>query len=339
MLAGCTGKSGAGLLADVLDRINGWQSGNGSHERTDLIVGLNAPDDAAVHRISDDVATVATVDFFAPIVDDPCAYGAISAANAMSDVYAMGAEVLFALNIAAFPVDLDESVIAEILRGGALKVAEAGGVVAGGHTVIDREPKYGLCVIGTVHPDRVLTKAGARPGDQLYLTKPLGTGLITTAAKFREADEEHLATATEWMSALNREASRIVRDSGAVAMTDVTGFGILGHAHEMASAGGVGFHFESEALPLLPGALDYAYRGIISGGGTRNRKYLEGKVSLSDEITLEIEHLLYDPQTSGGLLFAVSPDDSGTLEDRFREHDLPLWRVGAVFDSRGVTVT
>lgn len=189
--------------------------------------------------------------------------------------------------------------------------------------MFDREPKYGLCVIGTVHPDRVLTKASAKSGDLLYLMKPLGTGLITTAAKFGEADDEHLATATESMSALNRDASRIVRDSGAVAMTDVTGFGILGHANEMASAGGVGFHFESQALPLLPGALDYAYRCIVTDGGTRNRKYLEGKVTLSDEITLKVEHVLYDPQTSGGLLFAVSPDDAGEREERFRGPERP----------------
>lgn len=279
-----------------------------------------------------------TTDFFAPLVDDAYAYGAIAAANAMSDVYAMGGEVVLALNIAAFPEDLPTGTIASILRGGADKVAEAGGIVAGGHTIIDAEPKFGLCVLGLVHPQRVLTKAGARPGDVLFLTKALGTGIITTAAKQDAASPEHLAAAVESMTRLNRHPSHLAREAGARALTDVTGYSLLGHGYEMAAAGGVSLRFGASRLPLLPGALEYAARGIVTGGAERNRNYLAGNVRIATGISEAMEHVLFDPQTSGGLLFAVPPERAGEVESRYAAAAETVWRVGEVVDSEGAGV-
>jgi selenide,water dikinase len=279
-----------------------------------------------------------TVDFFAPLVDDPHDYGAIAAANAMSDVYAMGGEVLLALNVAAFPEDMAHETIAKILQGGADKVAEAGGIVAGGHTIIDAEPKYGLTVLGLVHPDRVLTKAGARPGDGLYLTKALGTGIVTTAAMRDEALPEHLAAAVESMTRLNRHASHIVREAGAHALTDVTGYSLLGHAYEMAAASSVGIRIEASELPVLPAALDYAGRGILTGGAGRNRKYLADKVRIASDVPEPLEHVLFDPQTSGGLLFAIPPERARETEAAFKAAGLQLWGVGHVIEGDGVEV-
>jgi selenide,water dikinase len=240
--------------------------------------------------------------------------------------------------VAAFPADLPGDTVAQILRGGADKVAEAHAVVAGGHTIIDAEPKYGLCVLGLAHPERILTKAGGQPGDALYLTKPLGAGIVTTAAKFDEARQEDLSAAVASMTRLNCCASRMAREAGVQALTDVTGYGILGHAYEMAIAGGAGIHFSASALPLLPGALEYAYRGITTGGAARNRRYLEGKVQISPAISEEMTHLLFDPQTSGGLLFAVAQEAISRLEDAFYTSEQPLWRVGEVIAETGVTV-
>ena len=233
---------------------------------------------------------------------------------------------------------MDQHVVAEVLRGGNEKVAEAGGIIAGGHTIIDAEPKYGLCVMGAVHPDRILTKAGARPGDALFLTKPLGTGLITTAAKFEEADPQHLRAAVDYMSQLNRFHSQVARELQPHALTDVTGFGILGHGFELAEAGDVAVRIDAQTVPLLPGAIDYAYRGIVTGGGFRNREYLDGKVELSADVSEELAHVLFDPQTSGGLLFALGPQRAAQAEERFAEADLPLWRIGEVIEGRGVVV-
>jgi len=279
-----------------------------------------------------------TTDFFAPLVDDPYDYGAIAATNAMSDVYAMGGEVVLALNIAAFPDDLPGEIIARILRGGADKVTEAGGIVAGGHTIIDAEPKFGLCVLGLVHPARVLTKAGAQPGDALFLTKALGTGIVTTAAKQDAAAPEHLDAAVESMTRLNRHASHLAREAGARALTDITGYSLLGHGYEMAAAGGVDFRFDASSVPLLPGALEYAGRGIITGGAARNRQYLAGKVRLAGGISEAMEHVLFDPQTSGGLLFAVAPEEAKDLEQRFAAAGEAMWQVGEVVDGEGVEV-
>src|SRR3989449_3625389 len=240
-----------------------------------LMVGLGAADDAAVYRISDDLALVETVDFFPPVVDDAWTWGAVAAANAMSDVYAMGGEVMFALAVAGFPRDLPKAIIAEVFRGGADKVAEAGGVVAGGHTVIDNEPKYGLCVTGRAHPDRLLIKGGLRAGDRLFLSKPLGTGVITTAAKDDAADPGLLEGAVKSMLRLNRVAAQVAALSGAKGATDITGFGLLGHAAEMVEASGAGIAVAASRLPLLPGALALAERGHFSGGMKRNRRYVE----------------------------------------------------------------
>ncbi len=303
-----------------------------------LLVGLAVPDDAAVYKLNDEQAVVITVDFFAPLVDDPYSYGAVAAANALSDVYAMGAEVTLALNIAAFPENMEPEVIAAILQGGADKVLEAGGIIAGGHTIIDAEPKYGLCALGLIHPKRIFTKAGARPGDLLYLTKALGTGIVTTAAKRDQADPQHLQAAVESMTRLNRHPSHIVRGVEAHALTDVTGYSILGHAYEIAAASGVGLRLSAAALPLLPGALEYAARGIVTGGAARNRQYLQDKVTISPKVPKALQDVLFDPQTSGGLLFAVAPEKAPAVEARFAAAQLPVWRVGEVVKGQGVQV-
>ena len=303
-----------------------------------LLVGLDARDDATVYRLNDEQAVVLTVDFFAPLVDDPYSYGAIAAANAMSDVYAMGGEVLLALNVAAFPDDLDPDILADILRGGADKVFEAGGIIAGGHTMIDKEPKYGLCVLGLVHPQRVFTKNGARPSDALYLSKRLGTGIITTAAKMRMAAPRHLEAAIESMLRLNRHPSHVVREVGAHALTDVTGFSLLGHAFEMAEASGVAFRIEAGSVPILGGALEYVAQGAHTGGESRNRHCWQEKITFQGDIADELASVLFDPQTSGGLLIAASPEQGRELERQFSLSHLTLWRIGEVAEGQGITV-
>jgi selenide, water dikinase len=236
-----------------------------------LLIGLIVKDDAAVYQISETQALVQTVDFFPPVVDDPYYYGAIAAANSMSDVYAMGGEVTMGLNIAGFPDDLPISILAEIFRGGAEKMAEVGAVIAGGHTVTDKEPKYGICVTGFVDPRKVLTKAAAQVGDKVYLTKPLGTGIITTAGKRDVVSAEHLDIAIASMAKLNQQASQIAQKIGVHACTDITGFGILGHSYEVAKASGLGLRLWLDKLPMLPGAWEYAEQGCIPGGVGRNR--------------------------------------------------------------------
>ncbi len=279
-----------------------------------------------------------TVDFFAPLVDDPYDYGAIAAANAMSDVYAMGGEVVLALNIAAFPEDMALETIGKVLQGGADKVAEGGGILAGGHTIIDAEPKYGLAVLGLVHPERVLTKAGAAPGDLLYVTKPLGTGIVTTAAMRDEASAEHLVAAVKSMTRLNRHPSHIIREAGVHALTDITGFSLLGHAYEVAAASGVRIRIEASKVPALPGALDYAASGILTGGAGRNRAYLAGKVRFTAGLPEALQHLLFDPQTSGGLLFTIPPGRAQAVETAFETDGLSLWRIGETVEGTGVEV-
>jgi selenide,water dikinase len=296
-------------------------------------------DDAAVYRLNDEQAVVQTVDFFAPIVDDPWTFGAVAAVNAMSDVWAMGGEVVLALNIAAFPDDMAPEVAAEIFRGGAEKVSEAGGVIAGGHTIYDREPKYGLCVTGLVHPDRVFTKAGARPGDLLYLTKPLGTGLIVTAARNDRAERAWLDGAVEGMLRLNRHPSHIAAAVGVHAMTDITGFGLLGHADEMARLSGVGLRLLAGAIPVLPGARECVALGIGTGGSERNRAYVSPRVRFDPSLPDEYPELLFDPQTSGGLLFAVAPERAAALEARFAADHHDLWRIGEAIAGDGIEVT
>ena len=301
-------------------------------------MGLEVSDDAAVYQINDQVAVIQTLDFFPPVVDDPYDFGAIAAANGMSDVYAMGGEVVLALNICAFPVDLPLEVIAEILRGGAEKVAEAGGVIAGGHTLNDKEPKYGLSVMGLVHPGRVLTKAGARPGDVLVLTKPLGVGIITTALKGQAADPAHVAAAVESMKRLNRQAARVIQQVGVHACTDVTGFALLGHAYEMAEKSGVQLRFHLERLPFLAGALQYAEQQLFPGGTSNNQRAYEHAVRFGPGISEEMQLLLYTPETSGGLLVAVPPERLDTLTGLFADAGHPCWVVGDVVEGEGVKV-
>ncbi len=329
---------GPGALAQVLR-----QSALAMYSHPDLLVGLQTSDDAAVFRMSAELALVQTVDFFAPVVDDPYTYGAIAAANSMSDVYAMGGDVLFGLNIAAFPDDLPGSILAEIFRGGAAKVAEAGGVVAGGHTVTDPEPKYGLCVTGTVHPDRILTKAGAKAGDQLFLTKPLGTGALTTAMKNLKAHENHAAGAIASMLTLNRDASRLAREVGVNACTDITGFGLLGHGLEIATKSGVRIEISAGNVPLLPGALECAAAGQLPGGMRRNREHFtadpETGVTVAPNVDPLLDALLFDPETSGPLLLAVAAEKADRLFAAFSAANHSLWRVGLVTDGSGLRVT
>lgn len=305
-----------------------------------LLIGLDISDDAAVYQINAEQAIVQTVDFFPPIVDDPYSYGAIAAANALSDIYAMGGQPILALAIAAFPDDLPAATIQAILQGGADKVAEAGAVVAGGHTVVDNEPKYGLCVTGLIAPGKATAKANAQPGDILLLTKPLGTGVITTAIKRNVGDPTHLDTAIAGMLRLNKIAAEIAQTVTIHSATDITGFGLLGHAAEIARNSGVGLRIVAAALPLLPGALDYAQRGIVPGGLGRNQSYLEqnGYVRYNSAIDPGRKLLLYDPQTSGGLLLALPPDAAAMLQARYTEAAQPCWRIGEVVEGSGIAV-
>ncbi|MCA9928292.1 MAG: selenide, water dikinase SelD [Anaerolineales bacterium] len=275
-----------------------------------LLVGLAKADDAAVYQLNDQQAIINTTDFFPPVVDDPYDFGAIAAANAMSDVYAMGGTVLFAINLVAWPDNIDHSILREILRGGAEKVAEAGGVIAGGHSVNDKEPKYGLAVTGVIDPQLVKAKGGAQPGDLLLLTKPLGVGVVTTALKQGITKESDVATAVASMKRLNKTAAEAAHLAHAHSMTDITGFGLLGHAHEMASQDAVDFHLDNEKLPWLPGAQTYGKAGAFPGGMGRNMEYFRPHVTFADHIDLLIQDMLYTPETSGGLLVAVPADQA-----------------------------
>ncbi len=281
-----------------------------------VLVGFDTADDAGVYKLTPECALVQTVDFFTPIVDDPFTFGAIAAANALSDVYAMGARPLCALSIVAYPAKGDLEDLRQILLGGAEKMREAGCAVLGGHSVGDEEIKFGYAVTGLVHPERVLTKAGARPGDVLILTKPIGTGVIATALKRGLAEPAHVEASIASMLALNRRAAEAIEDLQAHAVTDVTGFGLLGHAREMASAGEVTLEIHSGEVGLLPGALDYARQGALAGGLKNNREFVSCAVETVRELPEELENLLYDPQTSGGLLIALPEEDAGRLVER-----------------------
>jgi selenide,water dikinase len=300
-----------------------------------LLVGLAEPDDSAVYRVSDEQAIISTVDFFPPVVDDPYSFGAIAAANALSDVYAMGGEPLMAINLAAFPDGFDRTIITEILRGGAEKVREARAVIAGGHTVTDREPKYGLAVTGTIHPNRIKPKGGAKPGDVLVLTKALGTGTITTALKNGKAQAEHVTSAIESMSHLNRLAARAANLHNAHGMTDITGYSLLGHAHEMAHLANVDFVIRAPSLKWLPGALDYARQDIFPGGMHRNQQYFSQWVTFDPAIDEPTQGLLFDPQTSGGLLMSLPPERAATLLDDLIDAGETAAIIGEVLPGSG----
>ncbi len=302
------------------------------------MIGLDLPDDAAVWRLSDDKAIVVTTDFFTPVVDTAYEYGSIAAANSLSDVYAMGGQPFLALNIAALPDNLPTEISSEILRGGAEKAREAGVVIAGGHTVKDKEPKYGLVAIGFVDPRKIISKSGLKVGDVLVLTKPLGGGVTTTALKQEKAEETHVKEAIEWMSRLNKTASQLAVEFDVRGGTDVTGFGLLGHGLEMAKASGVCLHFEYSKLPFLSGARGYAEKGIFPGGAFDNKKYFEKLVKFSEKVDEPAQMLLFDPQTSGGLLFGVPAEKLAEFEKRAREMNQRVWMIGDVRSGSGAEI-
>jgi selenide, water dikinase len=327
---GCAAKYAAGRLETLL-------SGLVPAEAEDLLVGLDPADDAAVYRLDDERAIVFTVDFFPPLVDDPRAFGAIAATNALNDVFAMGGAPLLALSVAAFPEELPVEVLGEVLAGADERVRAAGAILAGGHTIRDDEPKYGLAVVGTVHPGAIWPKAGARPGDALFLTKALGTGIVLQAVRDGVAPEGALDAAIASMVELNRAAADTLRPFLPNAVTDVTGFGLLGHSHELASRSGVRVVLDAESLPALSGARELAEDGVRTGGDRRNREF----ASVHVESTAGDAHeaLAYDPQTAGGLLISLPMEQGPVLEATFAAAELALTRIGAVEEGAGVVLT
>ena len=299
-------------------------------QHPDLLVGFDTSDDAAVYRLTDDLCVVQTVDFFPPIVDDPYSFGAIAAANAFSDVYAMGGTPLLALNTVCFPEDLDLAILGEILRGGADVAAEAGVLIAGGHTIRDPEPKYGMAVTGTVRSDALVTNAKARPGDQLVLTKPIGTGIITTAAKAQATDAATLDGAVSAMRRLNRAACEAMLAVGPHAATDVTGFGLAGHLVSMMKASGTTGHLRLGSVPLLPGTRELAERGFAPGGTKRNLESLSRSVRWHADLTEDDRLILCDAQTSGGLLISLAADRVPALVQELHDRDTEAAVVGEV---------
>ncbi len=299
-----------------------------------VLVGLETSDDAGVYQLNDDIALIQTADFFTPIVDDPYTFGQIAVANALSDVYAMGGKPLTALNLVAFPIkDISSSVLKEILRGGLSKMEEAEVALVGGHTVEDPEIKYGLAVTGVVHPKRILTNAGAKPGDQLVLTKPLGTGIIATALKGGMASKESVTKMVETMVALNRKASERMQTFASHACTDITGFSFIGHTLEMAMASQVGMVIQSQSIPLLPEALEYARLGLLTGGGHANRQFFSCRVAADTNLSPLLMDILYDPQTSGGLLISLPSDQAQNLVETLnKEAQMDARFVGQVVE-------
>jgi selenide,water dikinase len=320
---GCAAKYSAARLEELL-------RGFVPADAENLLVGLHPADDAAVYRLDDERALVFTIDFFPPIVDDPADFGAIAATNALNDVFAMGGVPLLALSVAAFPEDLPLETVRAVFDGAEAQVRAAGALLAGGHTIRDAEPKYGLAVVGTVHPDGVWPKSGARPGDALFLTKPLGTALVLGGAKRGLADA---GDAIAWMRTLNRDAADLVRRVGASAVTDVTGFGLLGHAHETASRSGVRIRLRADALPALPGALEAARAGVSTAGTRANRAYADVELGT---VPAELVELAYDPQTAGGLLVALPREKGPALQAEFARAGLFLAAIGSVEAGRGV---
>ena len=327
---GCAAKYPAARLEELL-------RGFVPAEAENLLVGLAPSDDAAVYKLDDERALVFTLDFFPPLVDDPALYGRIAATNALNDVFAMGGSPLLALSIAAFPESLPNETLAAIFGAADEQVRAAGAILAGGHTLRDEEPKYGLAVVGTVHPDGFWAKSGARPGDALFLTKPLGTGMLLHAAREGRRHEEGLEAATEAMTALNRDAADALRPFEPNAVTDVTGFGLLGHAHEMAERSGVRIELDAAALPFFPGALEQAEAGIRTGGDRRNRDFAGPHVEAGDLSEAQLA-LAYDPQTAGGLLVSLPADKGAVLQAEFASRKLFMCRVGHVVEGSGVSL-
>ena len=326
---GCAAKYSAARLETLL-------AGFVPATAEDLLVGLDPADDAAVYRLDDDRALVFTVDFFPPLVDDARTFGAIAATNALNDVYAMGGQPLLALSIAAFPEELPTELLGDVLSGADERVRAAGAILAGGHTIRDSEPKYGLAVVGTVHPEGVWPKAGACAGDALFLTKPLGTGIVLQAARDGTASDDVVGAAVDAMQELNRAAADVLRPFVPNAVTDVTGFGLLGHTHELAERSGVRAVVDADALPALPGALELAEGGTRTGGDRRNREFASPHVeSVAGET---VEALAYDPQTAGGLLIALPAERGAVLEATFRSEGLFIARIGRIEVGAGVAL-
>ena len=329
-LAGCGGcgaKVGAGVLAQLLEGLQ-------VHQDPNLLVGFDRSDDASVYKVSEDLALVQTVDFFPPMVDDPYLFGQIAATNALSDVYAMGGEPKLALNLLCVPENMPKEAVHQLLRGGYDKVYEAGAIITGGHSILDPEPKYGMAVTGFVHPDKVLTNSGARPGDVLLFTKPLGIGILTTAAKAELASAEGLALAHKLMTTLNKSARDAMVKYKVHACTDVTGFGMLGHLYEMAQGSDVQIHLDVEAIDLIPEALELARMGILPAGMYRNRRFAEPGVE-AGSTELARQDMLYDPQTAGGLLMAVAPEDADALFEELKTTVPSAQRIGTVETHQG----
>jgi selenide, water dikinase len=327
---GCAAKYSAARLEELL-------RGFVPVEAENLLVGLSPADDAAVYKLDDERALVFTLDFFPPLVDDPATFGRIAATNALNDVFAMGGVPLLALSIAAFPEELPNEVLAAVFSAADEQVRAAGALLAGGHTIRDTEPKYGLAVIGTVHPDGIWPKSGARAGDALFLTKPLGTGLVLAGHGKGLAGDAALAEAVRWMTTLNGAAADVLRPFQPNAVTDVTGFGLLGHVYETAERSGVRIHLAAAALPAMDGALDVARGGVRTGGDPRNRDFAGPHVT-SDGVDDDLLALAYDAQTAGGLLVSLPADKALSLEAEFRARDLFLARIGSVEDGAGVVL-
>ncbi len=306
----------------------------------DLLVGIDGSDDAGIYRLTDEIALVQTMDFFTPIVNDPFDFGRIAAANALSDVYAMGGRPLTAMNIVCFPIkSMDKSVLRSILQGGQEIVHQAGATMVGGHSVEDEELKYGLSVTGVVHPKKYLTNAGAKPGDALILTKPLGTGILATVLKAGELDEKTTAAITALMVTLNRDAAEAAAEAGVNACTDITGFGLLGHCLEMAGASGAGIKIYSERVPVIPEALDFASMGFIPGGGYANRRFCAKDLAVDPAVDPTLMDIMCDPQTSGGLLISVSRSKAPLLLQRLAEKKSPAAViVGEVVEEKPGTI-
>lgn len=324
--AGCGAKVGAGVLASLLEDLK-------VHNDPNLLVGFDKSDDASVYKVSDELALVQTVDFFPPIADDPFTFGAIAATNALSDVYAMGGEPKLALNIMAVPKNMPKEAVHEILKGGYSKVYEAGALITGGHSILDEEPKYGLSVTGFVHPDKLISNSGAKPGDVLFLTKPLGMGIITTAAKVDMVSKKTYDYALKLMMTLNKSARDVMVKYEVHACTDVTGFGLLGHASEMATGSNVELHIDVDEINLIDEALELATIGILPEGMYRNRDFAAKYVDSGNTI-LAKEDMLYDPQTSGGLLIAISPDDADAFYEELKSNVPFAQRIGVVKEKR-----
>lgn len=325
--AGCGAKVGAGILAQLLGDIR-------VHSDPNLLVGFDKSDDASVYKVSDELALVQTVDFFPPIADDPYVFGQIAATNALSDVYAMGGEPKLCLNIMAVPESMPKQTVHEILRGGYDKVYEAGALITGGHSIYDDEPKYGLAVTGFIHPDRILTNSGAKPGDVLFLTKPLGIGILTTAQKAELLSEDGKQLAQRLMTTLNKSARDAMVPFRVHACTDVTGFSFLGHASEMAAGSDVQLRIDTAAIDLIPEALDFARMGILPAGMYRNRTFAEPMVDAGG-VELAVQDMLYDPQTAGGLLIAVAEKDADALMNDLRGAVPSAQRIGYVSEYQG----